>query len=761
MRPYLAIIQDSFREALASRILWVVLILITLFLLALVPVGYRQSLTTEFRPVDIANARGLLTEIKTQGEADEDSPGKVIWSKWDKNTKRNIEPVLSEDARRSGRREASDALNQLLTDTTLYDEKAWADVPIREEVKEYLDDDPKSMSEDTLKRRNRILIEDAFPDKFQIRTGQQVAITYLWFNVTPPIPVQKERVDTVIAEVIVPFLIGILVGVLAVIVALLVTANVIPQMFDAGSLALLLSKPLSRSVMFLSKFVGGCAFVLLNVAFLNTGLWLILGTRFGIWNHGLLLCIPIFLFLFSIYYSVSAFAGVVWRNAIVCVVMAVLLWGLCFIVGLTKGIYENVAIEPRRFINVVSDGEQTFVVNQSATVYRWDETTNDWAQVFNPGFGNGVQVVMGPVIDGKNNRVIAGRSIRGQQLFGRSEFMITSEDEGWEQVNGPQLPLGTFSLMQKNDDQIVAVSRDDITLIGDDLNVAENAEKKKTLFFVEIPKFGTKSPFKSIGPEERFSVNRPAEAAMNQASSEIVVYSAGKLFVMKPEENGFYEKGDTTDLIDEDDVGAAMAYAGDTIVVVLADGRVLEVDAGTQQIRNTMEVEKSSQPRSVVASPDGSQFAVIYHNGNLYTLKPGTKGKANYNKAKVAAQGDISAAFYDQQGNLLVAHDRTSVSIYGSDLKKKQTFTPPMPVYERVYFYVIKPLHMIFPKPGELDQTVQYFISNKETSDFGFNREDIGAVRPKIDPWSPVLSSGAFMIVVLAFACIYIERQDF
>ena len=50
MKPYLAIIADSFREALASRVLWILLILITLVLVALLPLGYRAEQTTEFRP---------------------------------------------------------------------------------------------------------------------------------------------------------------------------------------------------------------------------------------------------------------------------------------------------------------------------------------------------------------------------------------------------------------------------------------------------------------------------------------------------------------------------------------------------------------------------------------------------------------------------------------------------------------------------------------------------------------------------------------
>ena len=44
MRPYLAIIKDSFRAAMASRVLYVLLILITLLLVALAPLHIDESL---------------------------------------------------------------------------------------------------------------------------------------------------------------------------------------------------------------------------------------------------------------------------------------------------------------------------------------------------------------------------------------------------------------------------------------------------------------------------------------------------------------------------------------------------------------------------------------------------------------------------------------------------------------------------------------------------------------------------------------------
>ena len=108
---------------------------------------------------------------------------------------------------------------------------------------------------------------------------------------------------------------GWIVGVFGMIAAILVTSTIIPQMFEPGSITLLLSKPVSRSLLFTAKFLGACAFVFLNVTFLIVGLWLIAGLRFDIWNHGMLWCIPVFLFMFLIYYAVSAVTGLIWKSA--------------------------------------------------------------------------------------------------------------------------------------------------------------------------------------------------------------------------------------------------------------------------------------------------------------------------------------------------------------------------------------------------------------------------------------------------------------
>jgi hypothetical protein len=74
---------------------------------------------------------------------------------------------------------------------------------------------------------------------------------------------------------------------------------------------------------------------------------------------------------------------------------------------------------------------------------------------------------------------------------------------------------------------------------------------------------------------------------------------------------------------------------------------------------------------------------------------------------------------------------------------------------------VVVPIYTVFPKPGELDNTVQYVLRGEETTDLGIQTEDVQAKRARLNPWAPVASSFAFMVFVLAISCIYIERQDF
>ena len=130
--------------------------------------------------------------------------------------------------------------------------------------------------------------------------------------------------------------------------------------------------------------------------------------------------------------------------------------------------------------------------------------------------------------------------------------------------------------------------------------------------------------------------------------------------------------------------------------------------------------------------------------------------------AKVRGQGDISAVSFSPENTLLVVDRAKRVSEYDcATFDQKASFAPALTALEIAYYYAVVPIYTVFPKPGELDNTIQYVLKKEETTDLGMQTGNLQAKRVRLRPWAPVRSSLIFMIVVLAAACLYIERQDF
>ena len=131
-----------------------------------------------------------------------------------------------------------------------------------------------------------------------------------------------------------------------------------------------------------------------------------MGWRLGIWNTGFLLCIPIFLFLFAVYYSVSALSGAIWRNPIICVVMTVLFWFACFGVGLTKGMFDAFFVETKKVVRLVQADDTLFSINERGEASRWNSESDEWEQAFLDG-NLGDMRHLGPVYDADAQTLMA------------------------------------------------------------------------------------------------------------------------------------------------------------------------------------------------------------------------------------------------------------------------------------------------------------------------------------------------------------------
>jgi ABC-type transport system involved in multi-copper enzyme maturation permease subunit len=135
---------------------------------------------------------------------------------------------------------------------------------------------------------------------------------------------------TLFLTVVVVLWLGSLVTLL---VSVIITAFFIPNMLRKGSIDLLLVKPVNRGALLLYKYVGGLTFIFINTTVAIVGIWLALGLRSGIWANHFLLMIFVYTFFFAILYAVSTLFAVLTRSAIVAILVTCGVWFFFSIVG--------------------------------------------------------------------------------------------------------------------------------------------------------------------------------------------------------------------------------------------------------------------------------------------------------------------------------------------------------------------------------------------------------------------------------------------
>lgn len=128
---------------------------------------------------------------------------------------------------------------------------------------------------------------------------------------------------------------------LALLVGVVVTSFFFPNMLRKGTVDLLLAKPLQRWILVLYKFIGGLTFIFLNAAYAIGGIWLVLGIRTGVWPHGLLLVILTITFFFAILYAISTLVAVLTRSTVTAIMVTIIAWLLFFGIGTAEKVFHN------------------------------------------------------------------------------------------------------------------------------------------------------------------------------------------------------------------------------------------------------------------------------------------------------------------------------------------------------------------------------------------------------------------------------------
>ena len=103
--------------------------------------------------------------------------------------------------------------------------------------------------------------------------------------------------------------------------SLISASSFIPSMAEKGTIDLLISKPISRFNILMSKFLGGILFVGASMVFLIGSIWLILSLKSGYWNFNFLIPIVSLSFAFAVMYSISVVLGLTTQSTIISILV--------------------------------------------------------------------------------------------------------------------------------------------------------------------------------------------------------------------------------------------------------------------------------------------------------------------------------------------------------------------------------------------------------------------------------------------------------
>ncbi len=774
MRPYFAVIMDSFHAALSSRVLWIAFVAIWILLGALALVGYREDLRTEFRRWDFDNGTQLKAML-AQGLADptqkETALGRVS-AALPKDLKLPLQRVAKGEEVRIRTDVLADGLNDVMRAEGWHDADAWKATARLRELRDLDATDDIELS-DTLKlRRARLRIESALPGVFEARTSRSIRLSYAGFEYPDPLPFGKRQFDLLANQFFLPLLLNLLLGFGLIFLGILVTASIVPDMLQPGSLHLLLSKPISRTVLLLSKFLGGLAFVFLCVCQLVIGIWLIAGLRLDIWNIRLLWCIPVSVFLFSVFYSVSFLAGLRWRTPILAIGVTCMFGAFVLIVGVIGSRFDEVVTSPAAIRSSVLVGDDVIATTRGGGLQRFDAPTQMWQPLSDPEPSRGDLVL--PLVKIDSDHVATAR-VKGGRFnpygSGSLDLQLLERGADWEPEPSIRLPIATRRLLAIPGKSLVAMNTGGLMAAdlekvlssdpGGASEASDNATPGNWLTELMRKRGGGTSDFQTILPAG-ITIVQPVRLVVSDAADWIVLYSLGRITRLDaPDEPGetVWAKTARRELDGEAAKSAVVAVSGSKILIARDEEPILILDALTLETIAELELASNQSVHSAIGLADDSRFMVVWSDATCCPLKV-TDGRVSLEST--FRDKEVESVAYSEEDDLLtVVHHIDQLDfVRADDWSVQRRIRPKLSGWRLVDKYVITPLRTLTPQTGEIGQTVSAIVGGKSSMTFGQDDSSDGEkIRFRI--LRPVLSCAGFVVVMLGISCLYFSRRDF
>jgi ABC-type transport system involved in multi-copper enzyme maturation permease subunit len=339
----LAILKDSFRETLDCKTFWILLAVSTLliglaFSVSFAPVGPDDALTSVVRGFNrIPVARTVIRHDVdfAASEVKEDGKGGYEFRLLVSPVPNFHKLIRQWDAASRGLlKKAKDPVPDLEAPADVELQRSFLVSQLRFRQLLRVSVEPEPPAGESLSYR-----VSARPERPELLHGGH-RVNVLFGAFSAHLPVSAALVLAGIQSTVG----GGIAGFVGFLIAVIVTGSFVPDMLQKGRIDVVLSRPIGRGSLLLSKYLGGLIFVFLNAAYLVGGVWLGLAVRSGNWSPAFLLTIPVLTLIFAVFYAFSVWVSVLTRGTLASILCTIALWVSTF----SAGQFHAKAKDPQR-----------------------------------------------------------------------------------------------------------------------------------------------------------------------------------------------------------------------------------------------------------------------------------------------------------------------------------------------------------------------------------------------------------------------------
>lgn len=147
-----------------------------------------------------------------------------------------------------------------------------------------------------------------------------------WVHDISEYPTVARHGESALVGVAIYWFMDLFLGWIGMMLIIVATANIFPAMMERGAVDVLVSKPISRTRLFLYKYAGSLVFVFVQATIFVVLTFLVMGLRWSTWVPGYLWCIPLLVLLFSYVNCVSVLIGVKTGSSLAAVLLTLGAW---------------------------------------------------------------------------------------------------------------------------------------------------------------------------------------------------------------------------------------------------------------------------------------------------------------------------------------------------------------------------------------------------------------------------------------------------